>query len=211
MRIIWHGHSCFEIKDSVTVVTDPHDGKSIGIKTPLVRADIVLVTHDHFDHNCVRIVKGDPSVVRNPGERLLKGVKINGLSTFHDMESGARRGRNIVYRFDMDGIRFCHCGDLGHELTDEQVRAIGPIDVLFIPVGGVFTIDGTQARALIAKLRPRVAVPMHFRWGGLSISVHTIEPFLEGLPEDAVVRVGNEVDFSREDLPPSTEYWVFSP
>lgn len=211
MRIIWHGHSCFEIKDSVTVVTDPHDGKSIGIKTPLVRADIVLVTHDHFDHNCVRIVKGDPSVVRDPGERLLKGVKINGLSTFHDMESGARRGRNIVYRFDMDGIRFCHCGDLGHELTDEQVRAIGPIDVLFIPVGGVFTIDGTQARALIAKLRPRVAVPMHFRWGGLSISVHTIEPFLEGLPEDAVVRVGNEVDFSREDLPPSTEYWVFSP
>lgn len=211
MRIIWHGHSCFEIKDSVTVVTDPHDGKSIGIKTPLVRADIVLVTHDHFDHNCVRIVKGDPSVVRNPGERLLKGVKINGLSTFHDMESGARRGRNIVYRFDMDGIRFCHCGDLGHELTDEQVRAIGPIDVLFIPVGGVFTIDGTQARALIAKLRPRVAVPMHFRWGGLSISVHTIEPFLEGLSEDAVVRVGNEVDFSREDLPPSTEYWVFSP
>lgn len=211
MRIIWHGHSCFEIKDTVTVVTDPHDGKSIGIKTPLVRADIVLVTHDHFDHNCVRIVKGDPSVVREPGERSLKGVRINGLPTFHDPEGGARRGRNIIYRFDMDGIRFCHCGDLGHDLTDELVQAIGPIDVLFVPVGGVFTIDGSQARALITKLRPRVAVPMHFRWGGLSISVHTIEPFLQGLPEDAVVRVGNEVDFGREDLPQSTEFWVFSP
>ncbi|MDW5563699.1 MAG: MBL fold metallo-hydrolase [Methanomassiliicoccus sp.] len=211
MRIIWHGHSCFEVRDTVTVVTDPHDGKSIGIKTPLVRADIVLVTHDHFDHNCVRIVRGDPAVVRDPGERMLKGVKINGIPTFHDPEGGNRRGRNIVYRFDMDGIRFCHCGDLGHDLSEEQVRAIGPIDVLFIPVGGVFTIDGEQARKLVAKLRPRVAVPMHFRWGGLSISVHTIEPFLDGISEDSVVRVGNEVDFSREDLPPATEFWVFSP
>jgi L-ascorbate metabolism protein UlaG (beta-lactamase superfamily) len=195
----------------MTVVTDPHDGKSIGIKTPLVRADIVLVTHDHFDHNCVRIVRGDPSVVREPGERTLKGIRINGLPTFHDQEGGSRRGRNVIYRFDMDGIRFCHCGDLGHDLTEEQVRAIGPIDILFIPVGGVFTIDGAQARSLVAKLCPRIAIPMHFRWGGLSISVHTIEPFLQGLPEDAVVRVGNEVDFSREDLPPNTEYWVFSP
>lgn len=211
MRIIWHGHSCFEVKDAVTVVTDPHDGKSIGIKTPLVKADIVLVTHDHFDHNCVRIVKGDPSVVRDPGERSLKGVRIFGLPTFHDQEGGARRGRNIIYRFEMDGMRFCHCGDLGHDLSEEQVRAIGPVDVLFVPVGGVFTIDGVQAKALVAKLRPRVAVPMHFRWGGLSISVQTIEPFLDGLPNDAVVRVGNEVDFGREDLPLTTEYWVFSP
>ena len=101
MRIIWHGHSCFEIKDTVTVVTDPHDGKSIGIKTPLVKADIVLVTHDHFDHNCVRIVRGDPSVIRDPGERSLRGVQINGVSTFHDLESGARRGRNIVYHFEL--------------------------------------------------------------------------------------------------------------
>jgi|ADurb_Cas_01_Slu_FD_contig_31_1501698_length_1516_multi_17_in_0_out_0_1 L-ascorbate metabolism protein UlaG (beta-lactamase superfamily) len=211
MRIIWHGHSCFEIKDTVTVVTDPHDGKSIGIKTPLVKADIVLVTHDHFDHNCVRIVRGDPSVIRDPGERSLRGVQINGVSTFHDLESGARRGRNIVYHFELDGIRFCHCGDLGHDLTEEQVCAIGPVDVLFVPVGGVFTIDGAQARALVSKLRPRVAIPMHFRWGGLSISVHTIDPFLQGIPEDVVVRVGNEVEFSREDLPPATEFWVFSP
>lgn len=211
MRIIWHGHSCFEIKDTVTVVTDPHDGKSIGIKTPLVKADIILVTHDHFDHNCVRIVRGDPSVVRDPGERSLRGVRVNGVQTFHDLESGARRGRNIVYHFELDGIRFCHCGDLGHDLTEDQVRAIGPVDVLFVPVGGVFTIDGAQARALVSKLRPRVAIPMHFRWGGLSISVQTIDPFLQGIPEDAVVRVGNEVEFCREDLPPATEFWVFSP
>ncbi|MBI0584047.1 MAG: MBL fold metallo-hydrolase [Methanomassiliicoccus sp.] len=211
MRIIWHGHSCFEVKDAVTVVMDPHDGKSIGIKAPMVRADIVLVTHDHFDHNCVRIVKGDPSVVREPGERSLKGIKITGLATYHDQENGAKRGRNIIYRFDMDGIRFCHCGDLGHDLTEEQARAVGPIDVLFIPVGGVFTIDGGEALQLVKKLRPKVVIPMHFRWGGLSISIQTIDPFLKDIPEDAVLRVGNEVDFTREDLPTSTEVWVFSP
>jgi L-ascorbate metabolism protein UlaG (beta-lactamase superfamily) len=211
MKLIGHGHSCFEVRDSVTIVMDPHDGKSIGIKPPLLKADIVLVTHDHFDHNCVRIVKGDPAVVRDSGEKSVRGIKITGIPSHHDQEGGAKRGRNIIYRFDIDGVRFCHCGDLGHMLTDEQIRAIGPVDILFLPVGGVFTIDGKEARTLAALLKPKIAVPMHFRWGGLSISIQTVEPFLEGLPEESVLRVGNEIDFLKEDLPPTTEYWVFSP
>jgi L-ascorbate metabolism protein UlaG (beta-lactamase superfamily) len=211
MKIIWHGHSCFEVRDSTTIVTDPHDGKSIGIKCPLVKADLVLVTHDHFDHNCVRIVRGEPIVVREPGEKVVEGVKILGVPTFHDTEGGAKRGRNIIFKFEVDGVRFCHCGDLGHQLTDEQLKAIRPVDVLFLPVGGVFTIDGKGARELVEKIRPRVAIPMHFRWGGLSISIQPVEPFLEGIPEELVLRVGNEVDFTRDELPPSTEYWVFSP
>ena len=211
MRITWHGHSCFELKNTVSLVIDPHDGKSIGIKAPVVKADIVLVTHDHFDHNCVRIVKGEPAVVRDAGERTIEGVHIVGHPTFHDHESGAKRGSNIIYTFTFDGIRFCHCGDLGHLLSDGQMRAIGPVDVLFVPVGGVFTIDGREARELISRMGPKIAVPMHYRWGGLSISVHTIEPFLEGIAEEAILGVGNEVDLTLEDLPPTTEYWVFSP
>jgi L-ascorbate metabolism protein UlaG (beta-lactamase superfamily) len=211
MKIVWHGHSCFEVKDGVTVVTDPHDGKSIGIKPPQARADIVLVSHDHYDHNCVRIVKGEPAVIREPGERSVKGVAVSGIPTYHDREGGAKRGRNLVFRFTMDGVRFCHCGDLGHVLTDEQVRAIGQVDILFLPVGGVFTINGEEARSIVNRVNPRIVVPMHYRWGGLSISIHTLEPFLEGIPEEMVVRVGNEVDFTQEDLPASTEIWVFSP
>jgi len=211
MRIVWHGHSCFEIRDSVTMVMDPHDGKSIGIKPPLVKAEIVLVTHDHFDHSCVRIVKGDPTVVREAGDRTVRGIKLTGIPTFHDQEGGAKRGRNIIFRFEVDGVVFCHCGDLGHALTDEQVKAIGPVDILFVPVGGVLTIDGMGARDLVARLKPKIAVPMHFRCGGLSISVQPVEPFLEGLPEESILRVGNEIDFMKEDLPASTEYWVFSP
>lgn len=156
-------------------------------------------------------MKGDPTVIRDPGEKVVKGLKVLGIQTFHDKEEGTKRGRNTVFRFEMDGIRFCHCGDLGHILTDEQVKTLGAIDILFIPVGGVFTIDGKEARELVSKLKPRIAVPMHFRVGGLSISIQTVEPFLEGLPQDQILRVGNEVDFSKEELPSSTEYWVFSP
>ncbi|AGN26477.1 MBL fold metallo-hydrolase [Candidatus Methanomassiliicoccus intestinalis] len=211
MKIIWHGHSCFEIRDGITVVTDPHDGKSIGIKPPVVKADVVLVSHDHFDHNCVRIVKGDPKVVTSCGETAACGLNVRGIPTFHDNEEGSKRGKNTIFCFEMDGIRFCHCGDLGHLLTEKQAEAIGPVDILFIPVGGVFTIDSQDAKRVIELLKPSVAIPMHYHVGGLSISVAGIDPFLDGLPEEDILGVGNEIDFNKEDMSPKTEYWVFSP
>lgn len=211
MKIIWHGHSCFEVKDEVTVVTDPHDGKSLGIIAPIVKADVVLVTHDHFDHNCSRIVKGDFVLVREAGNRIERNVRIFGLVTAHDDAEGEKRGKNIVFRFEVGGMVFCHCGDLGHALSDDQIKKIGPVDVLFVPVGGVFTVDGAQAREIVSKIEPKVAVPMHFRTGGLSLSIQTVDPFLEGLAPEKVLRTGNEIDFVKEDLPDETEYWVFSP
>ena len=211
MRITWHGHSCFEVKDRVTVVTDPHDGKSIGVKPPVVRADIVLISHEHFDHNCSRIVRGDFKIVREPGHRSEKGVDILGVPAFHDDSNGAKRGKINIFRFTLGGVVYCHLGDLGHMLTPEMIAELQPIDVLFLPVGGVFTIDGKQARDLIGIMKPKVAVPMHFRIGGLSMSIHTINEFLEGLPEDKVVRVGNEIEFMPDELPKETVYWIFSP
>jgi L-ascorbate metabolism protein UlaG (beta-lactamase superfamily) len=211
MRIIWHGHSCFEVRDGAVIVTDPHDGKSIGIKPPILKADLVLVSHDHFDHNCTRMVKGDYTIVRDSGDRIVRGIPIHGISAFHDQEQGAKRGKIVVFKFILDGLSFCHCGDLGHVLTDEMVERLGEVDVLFVPVGGVFTLDAEGAKRLIEKVRPRIAVPMHFRIGGLSLSIQGVEPFLKGLPEDRVIRVGNEVEFHRDELPEKMEYWVFSP
>lgn len=211
MKIAWHGHSCFEVHDGLVVVMDPHDGKSIGIKPPVVKADICLISHDHFDHNCSRIIHGDPTVVKEAGEREVKGLQIIGISTFHDEEEGAKRGRNIVYRFEMDGISFVHLGDLGQELTDEEIASLGRVDVLFIPVGGVFTIDSATARRLVERVRPKVAVPMHFHYGGLSITISPMDEFLDGIPEDDVLRVGNEIEFTRDEFPSQTEFWVFSP
>ena len=211
MKIAWHGHSCFEIKDSVAVVTDPHDGKSIGITTPVDKADVLLISQDHYDHNCSTIVRGDFALVKDPGERVEKGVRILGFTTAHDENGGSKRGKNTVFRFELDGLRFCHCGDLGHDLTDEQLRILGDIDILFVPVGGVFTIDGAQARKLVERMNPKIATPMHFRVGSLSLSIQTVDPFLTGLPDGRILRVGNEVDFTADELPSETEYWVFSP
>lgn len=210
MRIVWHGHSCFEIGDTATIVTDPHDGKSIGIKAPVVKADIVLVSHDHFDHNSVRVVKGDYVTVNQAGYREVGGVEIEGIETYHDDEGGAKRGMNVLYKFDMNGITYCHCGDLGHILDEEQIDYLGDVDVVFIPVGGVFTIDGERARKVVSDINPSIAIPMHFRLGGLSLSVQTVENFLDRLPFDRILRVGNEVQIYPEDLPSKTEYWVFS-
>lgn len=211
MKIAWHGHSCFEVHDSLVVVTDPHDGKSIGIKPPVVKADICLISHDHFDHNCARVIHGDPTILHEAGEMVVKGVKVKGISTFHDDEGGAKRGRNIVFRFELDDIAFAHLGDLGQELTDEEVGLLGNVDVLFVPVGGVFTIDSEAARRVVSKIRPRVAIPMHYHYGGLSITISSVDPFLEGLPEESILRVGNEIEFTKDELPQQTEYWVFSP
>ncbi len=210
MRIVWHGHSCFEIHDGIGLVTDPHDGRSIGIKPPVVKADILLISHDHSDHNCSRIVKGDYVLVKEPGEFLLKNVRIKGIVTDHDDRGGEKRGRNIVFAFEMEGIRFCHLGDLGHALTDDQIRSIGKVDVLFAPIGGVFTINAEQAKELVARMSPRVVIPMHYRFGGLSISIATVDSFLKNVPEDEILRVGNEIDFFPDELPNETEIWVFS-
>ncbi|MBI0582140.1 MAG: MBL fold metallo-hydrolase [Methanomassiliicoccales archaeon] len=203
-------HSCFEINDRSTVVMDPHDGRSIGVKPPSLRADIVTISHDHFDHNAVRVIKGEYVLVKDIAPRTVKGVAIRGITGFHDDVNGEKRGKMNIFHLTMDGVRFCHLGDLGHMLTDAHIKELGEVDVLFLPVGGVFTIDGAQAQTLVRAINPRVAIPMHFRVGGLSMSIQNADGFLKGLPEEKVVRVGNEVEFEAEDLPEETEYWVFS-
>lgn len=212
MKLRWHGHDCFEITDGITIVTDPHDGKAIGIRPPQVRADLVLVSHDHFDHNCVRIVKGaNTEVVTTSGKTHRMGVEIVGIPSFHDDEGGAKRGQNIIFKFAHNGITFCHLGDLGHVLDDDAVGRVGNVDILFLPVGGVFTIDADKAWEVLDRLRPRIAVPMHYRVGGLSLHINPVKPFLDKAGENRVVWVGNEVDsLSAEELPDEQEIWVFS-
>lgn len=210
MRLVWHMHSCFEINDQVTVVMDPHDGRSIGVKPPSLKADVVTISHDHFDHNAVRVIKGDYVVVKDVAPKNIKGVAIRGITGFHDDVNGEKRGKMNIFHITLNGVRFCHLGDLGHMLSEAQMKELGEVDVLFVPVGGVFTIDGAQAQRLVQAISPKVAIPMHFRVGGLSMSIQNADGFLKGLPEDRIVRVGNEVEFEAEDLPEKTEYWVFS-
>jgi len=209
MNLRWHGHSCFELSNDKTLVIDPHDGKSIGISPPTVEADIVLVSHQHFDHNSVKTVAGFNSViVDEPGDREVQGVEITGYSSFHDDIGGEKRGENIIFKFKEDGIMFTHLGDLGHVLGADMIEKLRGVDILFIPIGGVFTIDAKQALDVVGLIKPKVAIPMHYRIGGLSLSIQNLQPFMDLVGD--VEKVGNEIDFEAEDLGDETVYWVFS-
>ena len=210
LQIRWHGHSCFEITNDVTLVTDPHDGKSIGISPPDVTGDIILVSHDHYDHNSIEsVVKEKSIVVKDETAKTVSGVQIKGIRSFHDEHEGRKRGSNLIYLFNMEDIAFCHLGDLGHLLDEDAVQQIGDVDILFIPVGGNFTIDAEKAWNVINGIKPKIAIPMHYKFGGLSLPIAEIDPFLAKNNFD-VLHVGNEIDIEREDLPENPEIWVFT-
>jgi L-ascorbate metabolism protein UlaG (beta-lactamase superfamily) len=209
MIIRWHGHACFEISNGHIIVTDPHDGKSIGIKPPKVKADLVLVSHSHFDHNSVKTVsKSTTKSISESGKYNEFDIEISGIRAFHDSHHGERRGEVYIFKFNVEDITFCHLGDLGHVPNQEQLDDLQDIDILFIPIGNVFTIGANDAWKTIKLIKPKVAIPMHYRVGGLSLSIQPLDPFLANA--DKVERVGNEIYFEAEDLPEKFEIWVFS-
>lgn len=211
MRIRWHGHSCFEISDgSTTVVTDPHDGKSIGIKPPSASADIVLISHGHYDHCASRSVNGNFKTFQSKNGRFeCRGIQFTGIETFHDGSGGALRGMNTMYKFQMDGISVCHCGDLGAVLPARCIASIAGVDILFVPIGGVYTMENPEIEEFIRAVGPRVTVPMHYRVGGLTIPVRDVDSFLDIVSHESVRYVGNCVDVTNDELSDYKECWVF--
>ncbi|KUK13642.1 MAG: MBL fold metallo-hydrolase [Synergistetes bacterium] len=196
MRIEWLGHACFfiETKDGVRIITDPYD-PTLGYTPIPYEADIVLVSHDHFDHNYVDGVKGKPHVVMTPELRTVKGVSISGVELFHDKSGGRERGKNIAFIIDTDGLRLVHLGDLGHVPSPAQLASFGSVDILFIPVGGFYTIDGAEAKKILAELKPKIAIPMHFKTPVLNFPISGVEPFISGLSNVEVLdRSWLEVD-----------------
>jgi L-ascorbate metabolism protein UlaG (beta-lactamase superfamily) len=182
MEITWLGHDCFRLKGKdVTVLTDPYD-KSIGHALGRPQADIVTVSHDHFDHNNVKAVSGAPKVIKGPGEYEIKNVFIKGVATFHDADGGNSRGRNTVYTITLDDVVVCHLGDLGHPLTQAQAEEIDDVDVLLVPVGGFYTIDAGQASEVVSLLEPKIVIPMHYQTDVLTLR-QTLDPVDKFLKE----------------------------
>lgn len=168
MDITYLGHSSFKLRGKqASVVCDPFDS-SVGFPLPRVSADIVTVSHGHYDHNNVSSISGtarreQPFVIDAPGEYEVSGISIFGTRTFHDNQQGVERGLNFVFIIHIEEIAIGHLGDLGHILTDFQVEKIGKVDVLLVPVGGVYTIGPKEAIEVINQLRPSVVVPMHYK------------------------------------------------
>jgi len=211
LKIRWHGHACFEITDDQTIITDPHDGKSIGIPTPSVTGDIVLISHNHYDHNSVKTVeKENTKIINETRKRTLDSVSIKGYSSYHDENQGAKRGENIIFKFTVDAITFCHLGDLGHQLDDQLAKNLEGIDVLFIPIGGTYTLDATGAWDIINYIKPSVVIPMHYKIEGLSLPIAGVDPFLQQSKDCKILKVGNEIDIENEELPTKPEIWVFT-
>ena len=192
MQIFWKGQACFQILTSrgkngeLSIVVDPYE-ESIGLKLPNLQADILLVTHNHFDHNNAKEVQGSPFVISNPGEYDVKGVCIQGILSFHDDTQGKERGLNTMYTIEVEGMKLCHLGDLGQkELTGEQLNQIGDVDILFVPVGGVYTIDGKEASHIVSQLEPKIVIPMHYAVPKLKAKLGGVEEFLKLLGAKSV-------------------------
>ncbi|MFA6973630.1 MAG: MBL fold metallo-hydrolase [Parcubacteria group bacterium] len=176
MNIQYYGHSCFKItakpagrgQEDVTMFIDPFD-KSIGLRPPQGQADLVLVTHEHLDHNNVEALKGDPAVVNIPGEYSVKGVNIVGLASEHGPTKNPVI--NTIFILETEDLKICHLGDLGADLTDKQMEEIDGVDVLMIPVGGNYTIDGKKATELVKKIEPAIVIPMHYKLSGTTADI----------------------------------------
>ncbi|PJE69583.1 MAG: MBL fold metallo-hydrolase [Candidatus Staskawiczbacteria bacterium CG10_big_fil_rev_8_21_14_0_10_38_10] len=182
-KITWAGQSCFQINfssaknGSINIVIDPFD-ETIGLKPPSFPADILLVTHDHHDHNNVKAVKGEPFVIKGPGEYEVKGVHINGILAFHDDQQGKEKGENVIYVIEAEDMKICHLGDLGQrQLTDEQLEKIGSVDILMIPVGGTFTISAKEAQKIISQIEPKIVIPMHYLLPKLKVKLDDVDKF----------------------------------
>jgi L-ascorbate metabolism protein UlaG (beta-lactamase superfamily) len=204
MEITYLGHSSFRLKGKQkTVVTDPYGDKA-GKYPKDVEADVVTVTHDHFDHNAVEKVKGTPFVINGPGEYEVGGVSVIGVATFHDDEQGKARGQNTVFVIEMDGLRIAHLGDLGHKFNDVQLDEIGPIDILLVPVGGFYTIDAKAAKEVTGQIDPWVVIPMHYSQPGMTVeNIGGVDAFLAEMGKTGTLPIPKyavSVDKLPEDL-----------
>jgi len=176
--IEWFGHSCFKISDMETsIVTDPFS--EIGYPTRQIEADYVMVSHSHYDHSNLDLVKGYKEVFNTPEKKSFGKNEIFGVETFHDDDKGKQRGKNIIFRLEMNLTSFVHLGDLGQFLTNAQVKKLRPVDVLFIPVGGIYTINAEKAFHVIEHIQPKIVIPMHYKTPHLNFDLGFVDDFLK--------------------------------
>ncbi|TSC90909.1 MAG: Zn-dependent hydrolase [Parcubacteria group bacterium Licking1014_17] len=205
MIITWFGQSCFRLagKDA-NVLIDPFS-KEIGLKPPRINDQIVLKTHDHIDHNNLEGAGPETFVIGGPGEYEKLGVSVTGIESYHDNEKGAKRGSNTIYMIHMDEMMLCHLGDIGQkQFTQEQLDAINwaDIDILFVPVGGTYTVNAAEAVELVKEIEPKIIIPMHYKIPGLSIELDDVKKFTKEIgikPEEVDVLKINVKQLPQEE------------
>jgi L-ascorbate metabolism protein UlaG (beta-lactamase superfamily) len=216
VRLKYYGHSSFllEAGDGTRVIVDPYRSGSfngsIQLSPVTDTADAVVASHKHDDHGAVDTIPGHPRVFVHPTSAIVGGWKITGVDVAHDAEGGRSRGKNTIIVLDDGDVRLVHLGDLGHTLTPETVAAIGPVDVLLIPVGGCYTIDHDQAAEVVEALSPRIVVPMHYKTPKVDFPISGPEPFLatQGTVER---RAASNLKITRATLPAERVTYLLQP
>lgn len=200
MKIEYLGHSCFKLTASsgVTVICDPYSGE-IGYSMPKVSANAVTISHHHFDHDCLESIVNNPEVFDKEGTFNLQGVQISSINCFHDDAQGKKRGRNLIFKYLMDGITVCHLGDLGESCSDGLIGKISNADVLLIPVGGNYTVDAETAKEYVEKINPKIAIPMHYRTADCKIDIDGVGKFLNLFDKSCICEV-DSLDLSKENI-----------
>lgn len=202
MNIKWYGHSCFLLTSAngVRVLCDPYSPE-VGTNLEDIEADIVTVSHHHFDHDCISVVGGEYILVDKCERIEHEGIIIEGINTFHDTEGGAKRGTNIMFKITMDGMSVLHCGDLGHTLDAETIERVGNVDVLLVPIGGTYTLDYIGARAVANQLKQKVVIPMHYKTPNCKLDeLAPIDAFISHVANCAIHRLNQ----SEASLYPAT-------
>lgn len=199
IRLKWFGHSMWKISTSdISIITDPFT--DIGYTMPTAEtADIILSSHDHFDHNNFELIGGSPEIIKTEGKFKISGINIQTFLTYHDETKGSERGDNLLMKFELEGRTFLHCGDLGHMISDELVNEIGNVNVLFIPVGGHFTINAETAKKIVDKIDPVIIFPMHYKTAVLTFPIKYKEDYLK-LIKNHHHHNSNQIELTDDDF-----------
>ncbi|AJD30978.1 MBL fold metallo-hydrolase [Clostridium sporogenes] len=192
MKIKWLGHSCFilESNSKTTIITDPYE-PSIGIHRINYASDICTISHNHFDHNFKDDLNKNCIILDIPIQYEHKDLKIKGFKSYHDKLNGLKRGNNIIFKFNIDGFNICHLGDLGHLLSKDFIYSLGSIDVLLIPIGGNYTLNGKEAAKLCKNINSHIIIPMHFGLDNIKIKLDGLEDFLVHM--DKNLEIGSNI------------------
>jgi L-ascorbate metabolism protein UlaG (beta-lactamase superfamily) len=216
MNIKWFGHASFGItgSDGICIITDPYESGSFdnALKYPPIKdkADIVTVSHQHADHNAVDSIDGKPEVIDKTGSQTVKDIEFVGIPTFHDTDEGAERGENIIFVFTLDGIKMAHLGDLGHIPDDEILKTLRSVDILFIPVGGHFTIGPEEAKDIVEQIKPGIVIPMHYKTEKCDFPIQPISEFTKRMTYNIKDIHSSEFEVSIENLPDETQILILN-
>lgn len=210
MKVKYLGHSSFLITSNNTkIVTDPYKpGGPLAYNEINESADIVTVSHEHGDHNNAAVIKGNPEVVRGGAKTTkAKNIEFRGVAAFHN---AARSTENTILCFRLEGLNLCHLGDLGHTLDSKEMIAIGKVDILFVPIGGKYTVDAANAAEVVKALNPKLAFPMHYENDKCKIGIDTVDKFTK-LMSDVQVLDATETEIRADGLPAKTRVIVLKP